>query len=140
MEYKVTECPTKRFIIDIGIRPGYEKNAQAFTIEDVKQWYMNWQKGRAERGEFYFSGFVLPSNSVYAYKKSDGSTVGDFEPAVRIVGEVSMEHCAAIYDDDKKVLGIIFELANNIGILAQQERVHLEYAGKSYILENSRFA
>lgn len=140
MEYKVNEQPTKRFVIDLGLRPGYDKSSQAFTLEDVKRWYVSWQKGRADKGEYYFSGFVIPSNSVYAYKMKDGSSVGDYEPAARIEGEVSMEHCAPIYDDDKKVMEIIFELADNVGLQAQQERVHVTYGGKSYILENSRFA
>lgn len=140
MEYKVTEQPTKRFVIDFGLRPGYDKSTQAFTVEDVKQWYMKWQKGRADRGEYYFTGFVIPSNSVYTYKKDGSNSVGDYEPAARIEGEVSMEFCAPIYEDDKKVIEIIFELADNVGMQAQQERVHVTYGGKSYILENSRFA
>lgn len=135
MEYKTSEHSTKSFLIDFGLRPGYNKTVQAFSLEDVKQWYMDWQKERANKEEYYFSGIVIPSNFVYAYKSEDGSVIGDYEPAARIEGEVSMDHCASIYDNDEKILEIIFELANTLGMHAQQERIHVVYGGKSYILQ-----
>lgn len=132
--YKGTEQFVKRFIIDLGLLPGYAPEKTPHSIEEIKGWYLDWQKQRAERNQPYFSGIVMPSSFVYAFKK-DGVAGGIHEPAARIEGEANTEHHDEIFKDDLKILEIIFDLAQFVGSKAEQERVHVSFEGKYYLLE-----
>ena len=135
MEYKSTEQFNKRFLIDLGLRPGYEENATTFSIEDVKNWYVQWQKDRAEKSEPYFAGIITSTNFVYAFK--DNSEVkGMHEPSVRIEGEITKEYHGAIFDSEEECLSIIFDLAKTLGMNAKQERVHVFFNNRFFVLEN----
>lgn len=132
--YSGTEKFVKKFTIDLGLLPGYDTSKAPHTQEEVLGWYVDWQKERAEKDLPYFAGIVLPSNFAYAYKEQ-GKVIGISEPACRIEGEVNTEHHEEIFKDHLKVLEIIFELAQYIGSRAEQERVHVEYVGKFFVLE-----
>lgn|GEM_PF-5291126 len=134
MEYKITEQFSKRFFIDLGLRPEYEEDASPFSVDDIKGWYTEWQKNLAEKEEPYFAGIVTATNFVYAFSKN-GAVRGMNEPAVRIEGEVSKEYHADIFDDEKKILGIIFNLAKNLGSNAKQKRVHVMFDNRFFVLE-----
>jgi hypothetical protein len=134
MKYKITEEFNKRFIIDFGLRPGYQEGIKPFSVFDVKEWYAQWQTDRASQGESFFAGMVTESNFVYAYKK-DGKVKAEHEPAARIEGEITKANHEDIYENEEKILEIIFDLANFIGMKAQQHRVHILYNGRFFVLE-----
>jgi hypothetical protein len=132
--YSGSEQFIKRFTIDLGLLPGYMVKTEPHTIQQLIGWYLDWQKQRAEDGLLYFSGIVVPTSFVYAFKK-DGNTHGIHEPAARIEGEVSTEHHDEIFKDDLRLLEIIFDLAQFVGAKAEQERVHISFESKYYVLE-----
>jgi hypothetical protein len=136
MEYKTTEQFNKRFLIDLGLRPGYEENETPFSVEDIKEWYMRWQKDRAEKNEPYFAGIITSTNFVYAFK--DGEEVkGMHEPSVRIEGEITKEYHGAIFDNEEECLKVIFDLAKMLGANAKQERVHVFFNDRSFVLDGN---
>lgn len=137
MNYKATEQFNKRFFIDLGLRPGYDEDKAPFSIEDVKEWYMVWQKDRVERELPHFAGIVTSTNFVYAFK-SDGEVKGMHEPSVRIEGEITKEHHGALFDNQEEIMEIIFDLANTLGVHAKQERVHIMFGDKFFVMENNK--
>ncbi len=132
--YSTREQFVKRFIIDLGLLPGYAIEKTPHTIEEVTKAYLDWQKQRLEKNLLYFSGIVTSSSFVYAFKK-DGDVKGIHEPAVRIEGEVNMENHSEMFNDNAVILGIISDLARYVGEKAEQERVHVYFDGKYYLLE-----
>ena len=135
MNYTITEQFNKRFIIDLGLRPGYEQNAKSFTIEDVKQWYADWQQKRAKTNEPYFAGIITATNFVYVHKENK-TTKSEHEPSVRIEGEITKEYHGHIFNDEEKTLEIIFDLASHLGTQGKQERIHIMFNQKFFVLQN----
>ncbi|PCI21274.1 hypothetical protein COB64_00120 [Candidatus Wolfebacteria bacterium] len=134
MEYKIIEQNKKKFTIDLGLRAGHDNTAKISSVSDIVDWYTDWQIERADKGLPYFSGIVLEAQFVYAYKK-DLKVIGDNEPSARVEGEISSEYHQDFFDDDEKIISIILDLAKKLGTLANQERVHVEYGDKIYLLE-----
>lgn len=130
----ITEKFNKRFLIDSGLRPGYDESKPPYQVSDVITCYMEWQAQRVRSAEPSFAGVVTQTNFVYALK--DGDRVnGTHEPAVRIEGEITKEYHGAIFDDDEAILTAIFDLATHVGRLTEQLRVHVFFNERFFVLD-----
>ena len=97
---------------------------------------MQWQKDKAHRNEPYFAGIVTSTNFIYAFKKDDGEVKGMYEPSIRIEGEITKEYHGIIFDNEKECLDIIFDLAKTLGMSARQERVHVFFNNRFFVLDS----
>jgi hypothetical protein len=134
MSYDIKEQFIERFTIELGLRPGYDADTKSYSVEDIKEWYMEWQRRRAENNEPYFAGIVAETFFVYAFKK-DGKVIAMHEPSVRIEGEITKEYHGELFGDTEKILTILFQLAEELGMQAKQERVHVMFNNRFFILE-----
>ncbi|MEO6536488.1 MAG: hypothetical protein ABIT47_02260 [Candidatus Paceibacterota bacterium] len=131
MKYEIKEKTSKYFRIDLGLRPGYEESQNSFSVEDIKAWYVEWQQMRTESNQPTFAGVVTETSFVYPHEGK-----GMMEPAARIEGEVMRKYHESIFDNDEEILRVIRDLAEMLGFRAKQERVHIVFCDRSYVLEN----
>jgi len=134
MSYKIIEKECKRFVIELGLRPGYKTSNESSTVADIKKWYLTWQENQLKNNQPNLAGIINETSFVCAFKDSN-SIKAMHEPSVRIEGELTREYSPEIFEDNDKIKEIVFDLAETIGKQAKQERVHVKVNNEFYVLE-----
>lgn len=131
---KINSANIKHFSISLGLLPGYDINKESHTYEVVSESCKKWIREGLENSDTIFPVKIIPSKFVYGFRQNK-NIICNSENAVEIQGEIMREYCEDIYDDNKRLLTIIKSLAVFLGKTVEQERIHIEFLGKKYILE-----
>jgi hypothetical protein len=131
---KIELTDIKYFSISVGLLPGYDNAKQEYSVSIATTEFNKWIQERLENNQYVFAAKVIPISFMYGFKNKGDIIINNNEKAIEFQGEVIREYCID-FDNDRKLLTIISELASRIGNTCKQERVHIMFNNQKYILE-----
>jgi hypothetical protein len=125
----------REFKITVGLREGYDPEGRVYDLSEATKTALNWMTARAGRGEPFLSGMFTRGEVAHAWRREDGTVGKDREPIAIFSGEVLPLYAADLGDDAVETM--LNELAALLGAALRQERIHIAFRDRTWILERA---
>ncbi|GJE57822.1 hypothetical protein [Methylobacterium thuringiense] len=128
-----SEGPRRDFRIAVGLREGWDEEGRVYDVSEAVRTARAWMRRRVSAGLPALSGMFGRAEVTYAWMRPDGSVGSDREPVALFTGEAV--HAYLGHLPDAALVGMLNELATELGAALGQERIYVAFADRTWILD-----
>src|ERR1700687_3690556 len=125
--------PRRVFLIDMGLREGWDADGRLFDVSEAVRTAHAWMKRRVEAGQPALSGMFTRAEVTCAWPRPDGPVGSDREPVALFTGEAV--HAYLGHLSDQAIKTMLNELSIELGAALGQERIYVAFADRTWILD-----
>jgi hypothetical protein len=125
--------PRRDFAITVGLREGWDAEGRVYDISEAVRTAQAWMRRRTSAGMPTLSGMFTRGEVTYAWLRPDGSAASDREPVAIFTGEAVHAYLGHLPDGD--IEAMLNDLAVELGAALGQERLHIAFCDRAWILD-----